>query len=197
MSCTRIQKKLPLAVGGDLDAESLERVTTHVRGCLTCYRVYRSYRDSLNALGPFRAPSAPSAPPGLFEAIMRDVEERVEGPRAPHPTPLWARSSRLARYTIPFAAGFVVVASVGLHVFDRRTNERPVAPSRDETSAPFVFVNRNGSGSGPADRIDSSDSFVIPPVLRSGRLRPIGPASLRRSEPFPPAALRTISQDDF
>jgi hypothetical protein len=195
MICSSVRKQIPLAVGGDLDAEDQRIFDEHLRSCLSCYREYRDYQDVLAKLDPIRAPEPVAAPAGLAEAILAEVRAGTQGPLAPHPMPLWARSAFLPRVVLPLAAALLVFTIAGMHFLDGGKSSRPQAiPGGMFGDPPTTMVinpTTPAAGDGPVD------TLVIPEVL-PGSLRFVGPAPFYQQEPLPAARVRNVSDtSDF
>ncbi len=187
MSCERIRKLIPLAVGNDLDAGRKRWVDHHVTGCLSCYREMRDWAETLAVLDPVRAPSTAPAPSGLLESILDEVAAAPPGPLAPHPTPLRTRASRAGRYALAFAAGFLVMGTVGLRFLG-------------DVGSPA-----SGAGAGPRvqpvsytpDDVTGAHRFVLPQGTPA-KLRLVGPVRHEGTDSIPPARIVPVSQrNDF
>jgi len=134
MSCGEAREKLPLYVGGDLDAEVLEGVRTHFESCAACAllgaEALRARRELVSA---FRQPEALSATPGLWpgiratlraEGLIRERSEIARLPAAP------ARSRRphwgWALVPVAAAAALLLVLQLGNGI-ERAPKVLPVA----------------------------------------------------------------------
>lgn len=189
MSCERVRKLIPLAVGNDLDAGQKRFVDHHVTGCLACYREMREWAETLSALDPIRAPAAAPAPEGLLRSILAEVREAPPGPLAPHPTPLRTRASRVGRYALAFAAGFLVMATAGSRFFGNEGGgSAATSPSAGTRVQPVHFS---------PDDITGAHRFVLPQGS-PGKLRLVGPARVEGTEAIPPARIVPVNQrNDF
>jgi len=210
MSCSRFMRQIPLAMGQDLGPEQMRSFDGHLRRCLACYREFRDYADALARLDPLRSPPDFDAPDGLCEAIMDEVREHEPGPLAPHPTPLWSRSSRTLRYGLPLAAALAVFLLAGMYAA-RLGGSAPVhLPQipRQLLDPKVVTVNRfqdepnQQPSQQPNQQRDQQPdqlgpSYLFPEQHQPGRLRLIGPASSRRSEPLPAVVVPISKRNDF
>ncbi len=80
MKCKRAIDLIPLAAGGDLDAEDLVAVETHVSSCLPCYRELQRFRAALAPLREMRERG--TLPKDLLCDVLSAVDsarERVGG----------------------------------------------------------------------------------------------------------------------
>lgn len=198
MSCERVRKLIPLAVGNDLDAGRKRWVDHHVTSCLPCYREMREWAGVLAELDPVRAPGSAPAPEGLLESIMAEVAVAAPGPLAPHPTPLRTRAQRVGRYAVAFAAGFVVMATAGFHFLGTGAGG-DISPARH----PGIGGGAGGPGvriqpvTYSPDDLTGAHRFVLPDGP-SGKLRLVGPVPYERTESLPPARVVPVSQrNDF
>ncbi|MFH0946487.1 MAG: hypothetical protein V2A76_14925 [Planctomycetota bacterium] len=192
MSCRKFRGQTPLAVGHDLPADQQRTFDEHLRGCLSCYREYRDHADALAALNPLRAPASFDAPDGLVDAIIAGVWAAEPGPLAPHPTPFWARPSRTIRYGLPLAATVLIFSLAGLYlsmVGGEPQGRVPQIPPYVSSPTLRPISNTPDDEIGPV--------YVFPERFHPGRLRHVGPASLRWSEPLPPAAVPISERNDF
>ena len=208
MTCKRFMRQIPLAVGQDLSPEQLRSFDVHLRRCLSCYREFRDYADALSALDPLRAPAGFEAPDGLPEAIMAEVRMNEPGPLAPHPTPIWSRSSRTLRYGLPAAAAVLVFGLAGLYVTNQGgelPGHTPQIPRGLVDDPRVVPVNRFPGAPDPAApdpaKADLEDqlgpSYVFPERFHPGKLRLIGPVPSLRSEPLPSVTVPISKRNDF
>lgn len=190
MNCDQVRNEIPLAVGGDLVPQLQKAVMEHVKTCLSCYRLYHEYEESLEALHSLKASDPSRVPDGILDAVMADVRTGVPGPAAPPPrVPVWARVNQIRRVAVPFAAGLAVMASAAFFMEDDPTLVTEPEIEASPLTSGNEIVGRN------------SDSFGMDAILpdrTSGTLRLVGPASFRKTEPLPPARLRTVGlHNDF
>lgn len=214
MNCKRIMRQIPLAVGQDLGVGKQRSFDEHLRRCLPCYREFRDYTDALAALDPLRAPADFKAPAGLAQTIIAELRANQPGPLAPHPTPIWSRSSRALRYGLPLAAAFAIFALAGIFSMNEAGN--PGGESlgqQSRISMPPVesvgFVESVESVesltrtiSAPPHELDFRDdqlgpAYVFPERFHPGRLRLVGPVSSRRSDPLPHVIVPISKRNDF
>ena len=195
MICRKFRSRIPLAVGHDLPVDQQRQFDEHLRHCLSCYREYRHHADALAALNPARAPATFDAPEGLAEAILAEIREGEPGPLAPHPTPFWARSSRTIRYGVPFAAAVLIFSLAGLYfsmVGGETQGHVPQIPK--DLNRPDTTVLYDPTD--PADQF-GQQYVVYPDRIHPGRLRHVGTAPFRKSEPLPPVVVPISKRNDF
>ncbi|HKO97962.1 MAG TPA: zf-HC2 domain-containing protein [Pyrinomonadaceae bacterium] len=83
MNCNNVQDLLPLYVGGDLDAEKMRLVTTHVRSCSTCGVSADEYRKSFRMVQSFVPPSfSEELYSGIRQQVLREIRRDPILPRA-------------------------------------------------------------------------------------------------------------------
>jgi putative zinc finger protein len=149
MSCGEAREKLPLYVGGDLDAEVLEGVRTHLESCAPCAllgsEALRARRELVSA---FRQPAALSATPGLWPGIRATlraeglIRERSEPARLPA-APARARRPHWAWALVPVAAAAALLLVLQLgNGFERAPKALPIAdvPANVPVSVPGANV---------------------------------------------------------
>lgn len=192
MTCKQFRKRIPLAIGNDLDGDALAVFDEHLRSCLACYREYRDFADAMAELDVLRAPDPSEPPDELVEAILAEVRAAEPGPLAPHPTPFWARS-RLVRNGVPVAAAVVVFSFAGLMVFGDRgnTTQRTAPRIPDDEFLPTV-VN---VAPGPADQFGTR--YIFPVNLHPNLTNGSESRRPRSTEPLPPAVVPISHRNDF
>ncbi len=121
-SCTEVDEKLPLFVGGDLDAGALESVRSHLALCEACARKAGEATRAREALrSAFRAREAETPAPRLWpgiratlaaEGLIGAAGRRPEVRPAPGAAVRARPRPRLARLAVPLAAAAALVALV-------------------------------------------------------------------------------------
>src|SRR5262245_51912198 len=117
MSCGEVREKLPLFVGGDLDAGVLDAVRGHLDLCGECARLADRVLGARRELvAAFRAQESDVAQPGLWPGIRATLytEGLIHAAGQPVQQPVAPRSSR-ARWTwalAPLAAAAVLLLLV-------------------------------------------------------------------------------------
>ncbi len=72
MNCREVVRKLPLFVGGDLDAREASRVEDHLAACARCRDDYRRFDESRRSLFLLKGAEAGPAP-DLWPSIRKDL----------------------------------------------------------------------------------------------------------------------------
>lgn len=181
MTCTRIQKLIPLAVSRDLEPGLIRAVEEHAKACLTCFRELRAYSEQLELRARLRPAALEQTPAEIGSCIVDDVMAAVRrgepGPAAPIGAS-WAPSlSRVFRYGAAVAAGFALFAVL------RFSFTGADAPMGSGGPGPIV----NTSPSGPSD-------LVMP--IGNGPFQ-LQPGQTFRTQRMPPMRLIQYRKDDF
>jgi len=181
MTCGEAREKLLLYVGGDLDAEVLQAVQTHLGRCPECARraaaAERARRSLVSALREREEVAAgPSLWPGIratlkAEGILQPADRQGASPTAPRP--------RRARWTLslaPLAAAAALLLVTQLSGTFRSAGGPQVAP-------------------GPAGPVVEVPEVAVTPVAQpagslgqpGGTLRRLAPDEVQPLSPFVPA----------
>lgn len=81
MNCKRFEKLIPLYVEGDLEADELRNVATHVHGCHSCARLASQYNASQAWLHSFTLPEFDEAfYADLKQQVMQEINSRAPRP---------------------------------------------------------------------------------------------------------------------
>ncbi|HEX8089186.1 MAG TPA: zf-HC2 domain-containing protein [Blastocatellia bacterium] len=121
MNCRRIEKLIPLYVGGDLDVDKAGAVLAHASACARCNGLVAEYEQSRRWLRSYTPPDFDDA---LLEDLKLSVLGKIEGrrTRASFLNGLagrWAQGLALASAS----ALLIVLAALAFHAYQHKTNE--------------------------------------------------------------------------
>ena len=196
MTCSRIEKLLPLYVGGDLPERKARAVAQHLAACPNCRRTADAYAASVEALRDAGA----QTPPGQdWRACWRAVDARlVDNLRRRRVTLLPASfdAGRLARAAAMFLLALGLGILVGWHLKSRTDRAAPgrvevavPAPPQavevaeeqgSEPSAPDAEAAVAKRKQGPARKLFVIDELVSPGLVFDPRATPGSAQQFRR-----------------
>lgn len=211
MTCGRVSRWIPLAVGRDLPVADQRVFDLHLQSCLRCYREHQRFQAELDALDPLRVPASAQAPDGLFDEILHAVRAGGPGPAA-EPLPRRPSLSRVdiaigARRGLPVAAGFLLCVFAGYQLLGGNVSQI-VAPAGSSTGVPGGAIA--GRTARPLDVLgmpfESHMRTVGSPGIGAARIVPASSrvqdgddpyTGLPRARPVPPARVNRSSSGDF
>jgi predicted anti-sigma-YlaC factor YlaD len=198
MSCRRIQKQLPLAAGGDLDAADLAVVEAHAGECLPCYRELARFRIALAPLREMRERG------GMPKDLLCDVLSAVDSARSSgvlRGSPVSPRSLVSRLQFVGVAAVVFLGVSIGSQLADRAASPRDIATDPRTPTIPFDRLVSVKSVSYPLrqDVFGGASPVLLPALATNTDAYPTDDYSprIRRTQPSP-ALLRVSAQvDDY
>jgi hypothetical protein len=158
MNCRRIEKLIPLYVGGDLDAGKADAVLAHASTCARCGGLVAEYEQSRRWLRSYTPPDFDDA---SLEGLKQSVLARIEGQRTPASflnglAGRWAQGLAIASAS----AALIALAALAFYAYQHKTNEvsgredlaagsdvKPADPSHEIASKPEVTKRAPGAGS--------------------------------------------------
>ena len=167
MQCQRIERLMPLYVGGDLAEADLAAVVAHVAGCARCAALADEFRASVALVRQYSEPAVDAA---FYAAIRGDVLRRVS---ALSPPWRWVRPAAIA------ASVALVAIAIALAVLALRSRQDIGSPgiveSDPEPSAPTIEPYRGPGNVAPDEpRRRPTQRVVYLPARR--HRRPPAPA---------------------
>lgn len=153
MNCRRVQKLIPLHVGGDLRANVANQVESHLDWCGRCNWLADEYKESQRWLHA-------SQPPQFDETFLNDFKRSV----MKRVTENNARPSLLAslarqwsrRQILALAASFIVLGMVSLYFYQERVTDNPQVisgvvdePPGEEAKATGLSQPESAGGEAP------------------------------------------------
>ena len=104
MNCKRIQKKLPLIIGGELPEKKKQRIQHHIDRCKSCQNQLESLRISCNTFSKaFRNQQIPMTDKNFTNNVMRHI---------PEPQKIYTYKKRTAYIRLAWAFPAIAVAAV-------------------------------------------------------------------------------------
>ena len=137
MNCRRVEKLMPLYVGGDVRPGAANRIASHLLQCSRCDRLAEEYQDIQSWL---RGVEGPLFDDALFHELKQGVLQQVASARPASMAtggPPWGRKYALALTVV--LAIFLGAAAV-IYVYQSRANVGPalvagkVVPENEETT---------------------------------------------------------------
>lgn len=130
MNCRRVEKLIPLYVGGDLDVDKAGAVLSHASTCARCSGLVAEYEQSQRWLRSYTPPDFDDA---LLEDLRLSVLGEIEGRRTRvsflnGPAGRWARGLALASAS----AFLIALSALAFHAYQSKTNE---LSARDDLAA--------------------------------------------------------------
>jgi hypothetical protein len=195
MSCGEVREKLPLYVGGDLDAGVLDAVRGHLDLCGECARLAGKVMGARRELvAAFRAQESDVARPGLWPGIRATLHAEglihAAGEPAQQPVAPRARRARWTWALAPLAAAAVLLLLVQIagefgtdsKVLPGRRGPRAI-PAPDVADVGAMPVSLPLGGTLQRISADEAGAGTLPPPYRGprgnvGRGPAVGGASL-------------------
>jgi hypothetical protein len=132
MKCRRVEKLIPLYVGGDLAPGAADRVTSHLEWCGRCNWLADEFKESHNWLQSSEEPVFDEAALNTFKAgVLRRIPETSAKPSLM--SSLMQHWSRRQIFALA-AATLVVFGMVVLYVYQSRARNSVPVPKRAESN---------------------------------------------------------------
>ncbi|MFP5264950.1 MAG: anti-sigma factor family protein [Blastocatellia bacterium] len=158
MNCRRIEKLIPLYVGGDLDVNKADAVLAHASTCARCNGLVAEYEHSRRWLRSYTPPDFDDASlEDLKRSVLADIEGRTA--RASFLNGLarrWAQGLAIASAS----AALIALAALAFYAYQQKTNEfsgredlaagsdvKPEAAPSEVASQPEATKQAPGAGS--------------------------------------------------
>ena len=164
MNCRRVEKMIPLYVGGDLASGLADRLTSHLEWCSRCNWLADEYKESQSWL---RSAETPAFDEPFFADLKRDVLRRVSITNA-RPSLIASLAQRWNRRQVLAlcASTMIIFGVLMLYLYQTRTHsggehsELKQAQNSDTASRPAdsnaVTEAASGTSSGNSAGSDSS-----------------------------------------
>jgi energy-converting hydrogenase Eha subunit F len=124
MNCRRVEKLIPLYVGGDLASEKADRITSHLEWCGRCNSLVDEYNESQGWLHSYEPPVFDELT-GLKVGVLRRIEETSSAPSLlASLVQQWSRRQVFALST----AALIILGMVMLYVYQMRETVSPPTP---------------------------------------------------------------------
>lgn len=191
MNCTHIEKLLPLFVEGDLDAERMETVMTHLDACQKCQARAAEYEESQSWLRSYAPPDFDEA---FFDGLRQSVQSGIaRAPRRPNFFQLIAERWRWQPVMALAMALLVIVGGLALY---SRLHRAPVNPKLGgELVAQQVDPPRPLGTQKAAEKLNESESPKVGRPKQQLKLinsaRPSTPTA-KMTEPALPAEIAKV-----
>ncbi len=189
MSCGEVREKLPLFVGGDLDAGVLDAVRGHLDLCVECARLADRVMGARRELvAAFRAQEGDAARPGLWPGIRATLHAEglihPAGESTPQAVVTRKRRMRWTWALAPLAAAAVLLLLVQIAGEFEGDGGSKVLPGPRATPAPeIVHTSVSAPLGGSLERIGADQVGPLPAPYsglrgRESRGPAVGGASL-------------------
>jgi hypothetical protein len=121
MNCRRIEKLIPLYVGGDLEVDKAGAVLSHTLGCARCNKLVAEYEESQRWLRSYTPPDFDDA---SLDDLKAGVLREINGRRT-QVTFINSVAGRLRRRLVlaTSAAFLIIFAALGFYVYQHKPNE--------------------------------------------------------------------------
>jgi hypothetical protein len=183
MRCARIEKLLPLYVGGDLGEKECARVRSHLHGCDSCRQSAEAFRGSQERLHAFAPPEFDDDfYEGLRAAVLSEISSRpVARPTVFRALQAFFPMRRAAAASLVLLLILVALAGRVLHQSLSKSGTQTIA-----AASGVIEIKSNEADKSPGPQ--SGGAALIDKVVRRNLLSAAGRRASRKAErqAFPP-----------